>query len=284
MADATHEYTMLGYYRSWGSQLGYGLLLGGTRHFGFYLPGQSRWAFRRAILQMEDQLASALDLPAGSRVLDAGCGLGYVACRLAEEYGFFVTGVDLDEVSVAKAGRRAVRRQVKGVSFQQGDYTDLSAFADGFFDGLYTMETFVHAAEPSAALSEMFRVLRPGGRLVMHEYSHHPYDGTWVEGERRLRQVNALAAMPAWDLFEHGVLERMVREAGFAYVSERNISEHMLPMLSAFSTIAAVPYRLGRMAGIPDERHVNVLAAAEGWKYRDFARYNILSATKPYGG
>jgi SAM-dependent methyltransferase len=78
---------VIDYYRRLESRVPYALLLGGTRHFGWYPPGAERLPMRAALRLMEDRLGGALDLPAGALVLDAGCGRGAVALRLAPPSG-----------------------------------------------------------------------------------------------------------------------------------------------------------------------------------------------------
>ena len=69
---------VIAYYRRLESRLGYTLLLGGTKHFGWYPPGSERLPMRAALTLMEDRLGRALDLPRAALVLDAGCGRGAV--------------------------------------------------------------------------------------------------------------------------------------------------------------------------------------------------------------
>jgi sterol 24-C-methyltransferase len=126
---------------------------------------------RAALRLMEDRLGHALALPAGSLVLDAGCGRGAVALHLAGAFGLRVEGVDILAGDVRRAARRAARHRDPGrARFQVMDYRRLR-FPAGHFDGAYTMETLVHAADGLAVLRELHRVLRPGGRLALFEYS-----------------------------------------------------------------------------------------------------------------
>jgi sterol 24-C-methyltransferase len=80
--QAEHARRVVGYYRSPESRLAYRLLLGGTKHFGYYPEGAGRLSMTAAMRRMEDELARTLALPPGSRALDAGCGEGDVAGRL----------------------------------------------------------------------------------------------------------------------------------------------------------------------------------------------------------
>jgi sterol 24-C-methyltransferase len=57
------------------------------------------------------------------------------------------------------------------VTVTNGDYHHLERFEGegGCFDGVYTMETFIHATEPEVAAAELFRVLKPGGSVAQYE-------------------------------------------------------------------------------------------------------------------
>ena len=83
------------YYSSFESRLGYWLFLGNRRHCAYYDPG-TIWPFplSKALLAMEEKLHSRLGLMEGSRVLDAGCGSGWVAMTMAKK-GLKVDAIDI---------------------------------------------------------------------------------------------------------------------------------------------------------------------------------------------
>jgi hypothetical protein len=80
--EHVHARRVVDYFRQPESRLSYRLLLGGTKHFGYYPEGSSGLSMAAAMRLMEDRLGATLALPPGSRVLDAGCGEGDVAIRL----------------------------------------------------------------------------------------------------------------------------------------------------------------------------------------------------------
>jgi SAM-dependent methyltransferase len=106
-----------------------------------------------------------LDLKAGQTVLDAGSGMGEVTQALSELVapGGRAVGLDLSTELVARARQRA--SAIPHVEFEVGDVTALS-FQSESFDAVYCERVFQHLADPEAAMGELFRVLRGGGRLV----------------------------------------------------------------------------------------------------------------------
>jgi SAM-dependent methyltransferase len=97
-----------------------------------------------------------------SRVLDLGCGLGGKTVYLAESRAWQVTGLDLLPENVAAARKFAVRRGAPEIDFLVGDAAALPHPA-ATFDLVVTSDTFEHFDRPREVLSEIVRVLRPGG-------------------------------------------------------------------------------------------------------------------------
>jgi sterol 24-C-methyltransferase len=271
---------ILRYYGCTESRIGYKLLLRGTKHFGWYERGQSKWRFCAALRRMEDVLARKLGLPAGAEVLDAGCGMGDVGRTMAGRYGLRVTGIDVLDFDIEEARRRSEAAGLEErTRFLEGDYHAL-AFPDTSFDGVYTMETFVHAADPERVLSEFHRVLRPGGRIVMFEYSRTLESNLEAAAEAALRRVCDLAAMPSWYRLNHGDLEKLIDQAGFVVDSVEDVTGKMLPMLHAFSILGRFPYFVGRITG-RTSKVVNAMSGVEMWRHQEAWRYNIYVARRP---
>jgi ubiquinone/menaquinone biosynthesis C-methylase UbiE len=104
--------------------------------------------------------------PEGGDLLDAPCGYGRHSVPLAAA-GYRVTGVDRSEVLLEEARRRAGHGRWPKLA--RADYRELP-FADASFDAaltLYSSLGYLGDAEDTRALTELGRVLRPGGRLVI---------------------------------------------------------------------------------------------------------------------
>ena len=115
------------------------------------------------------ELARQLDLDKTTRVLDVGSGLGGASRCLAVEFGCQVTGIDLSEEYCRVASMLARRLGLGSrVSYRQGNALDLP-FADGSYDVLWTQHTAMNIADKDRLYSEMWRVLKPGGRLAIYD-------------------------------------------------------------------------------------------------------------------
>jgi arsenite methyltransferase len=118
----------------------------------------------RDVVEQRRATRAALALQPGERVLDIGCGPGFLATEMAQEVGpdGRSVGVDPSESMLAIAQRR----EPAVAEFRSGDALALP-FADGAFDAAVSTQVYEYLPAVEAALSEARRVLRPGGRLVI---------------------------------------------------------------------------------------------------------------------
>jgi sterol 24-C-methyltransferase len=270
-----------GYYYSLESRIGYRLILGGTRHYGYYKK-DTLWPFPigGALRAMEEQLFLALDLPKGSRVLDSGCGAGHVALYMARR-GLRITAIDVVEHHVEKARRTAkkARATPEEMTVQRMDYHHLGAFSNSSYDGVYTMETFVHATDPATVLAGYYRILRPGGHIAMFEYDNH-FDDPKSQGAQSMTLINKWSAMPMNQRSHPGVYKKMLEDAGFTDIVVRDFSENVRPMLRLFYVLAIVPYYIITFLGL-EKYFINTIAGVEGYRQRKHLTYVAISARKP---
>lgn len=114
-------------------------------------------------------LANLAGIEAGHHVLDVGCGIGGPARTLAAEFGCRVTGVDISEEFCDAA--RFLNEQVGlsgRIEIRRADAIALP-FEDWSFDIIWTQHASMNIADKHAFLSEIHRVLKPGGKLAIHD-------------------------------------------------------------------------------------------------------------------
>jgi len=99
------------------------------------------------------------------KVLDSGCGPGLVSIYMSK-YVKECVALDLTEKMLTTARANVARESIHNITFAKGDMTNLP-FPDNSFDGSLTRYTFHHLEQPRAALRELVRVTRPGGRIVV---------------------------------------------------------------------------------------------------------------------
>jgi len=146
-----------------------------------------------------------LDFSGASRadnVLDVACGPGIVTCAFAEECAH-ATGIDLTPAMIDQAHSLQAERRIENVSWTVGDVRHLP-FPDNHFSLVVTRFTFHHFPGPGAILTEMIRVCRPGGRILVvdvapEEQHQGAYDAT--ELLRDPSHVRALTPKEFADLF-----------------------------------------------------------------------------------
>ena len=126
------------------------------------------------------------------KVLEIGLGEGADAERLIRE-GAHWSGVDLTAESIARVRTRLTLRELPYDELRQGSVLDLP-FADGSFDMVFSHGVLHHVPEITKAQSEIHRVLRPGGELVIMMYAR--WSLNYLVSIALLRRAVLLAAFP----------------------------------------------------------------------------------------
>ena len=132
----------------------------------------------KAISAGAEEFVSRLNLPAGAKVLDVGCGTGNLAIPLARQ-GCVVTGVDIAPNLLVQARDRAAEEGLTA-TFDEGDAEALP-YADAGFDTVVTMFGAMFAPRPEIVASELARVLKPGGLLAMANWNPSSFTGLMVK-------------------------------------------------------------------------------------------------------
>jgi SAM-dependent methyltransferase len=141
-----------------------------------------------ANLRLQDQANTLADLlhsdtryPAGSSVLEAGCGIGAQTVILARNSpNAHFTSIDISRASLQQAAAQVSAAGLSNVTFHEGDILGL-AFAPASFDHAFVCFVLEHVAQPVDALRAMRPLVKPGGTITVIEGDHgstlfHPDD------------------------------------------------------------------------------------------------------------
>lgn len=140
-----------------------------------YVHGYDEKESRR----LQDQASTLVELlhsdtvyPAGSRVLEAGCGVGAQTVTLAQNSPqAVITAVDISEASLAKAREKVEEAGITNVTFQREDIFHLPFEAESF-DHVFLCFVLEHLANPVNVLQSLKKVIRQGGTITVIEGDH----------------------------------------------------------------------------------------------------------------
>ncbi|MBM4134679.1 MAG: class I SAM-dependent methyltransferase [Nitrospira sp.] len=167
-------------------------------------------------------------LPGSSRVLDVGCGRGYML-RALQDWGHEVHGTQLSSAAV-----RFAREHLGLAHIFQGDLWD-AAYPDGWFDFISLYHVFEHLPDPGEQLRELYRILKPEGLLYIEVPNSASLSARWL-GPHWL----------AWDLPRHlchydpATLSEIGARFGFQPVRRSFLSLEYSPATLLFSLVSAV--------------------------------------------
>lgn len=190
------------------------------------------------------ELARLAGIEPAMRVLDVGSGVGGPARTLAAEHGASVTGLDLtEEFCHAARYLTGLVGLVSQAAFCQGDALAMP-FADGTFDVVWSQNAVMNVANKKALYQEMFRVLKPGGRLALEAAFAGPVPGLVVPTFWASSTAISHLQPPEQ-------CREMLTEVGFQELVWEDMTE-TIPARDRLARAIAAPPRLGRGVIVAD--------------------------------
>lgn len=268
-----YEQTEIHYRRAWDLENSLAM------HYGYWREDTRN--FRQSLQHMNEEMAKFAFISKADRVLDAGCGVGGTSLFLAKHFGCRVTGISITASHITQSERNARAANVEHLTrFECKDYTQ-TGYPDGHFDIVWALESFIHANDKPAFIKEAFRILKPGGRLIIGDYfrKESPLNKQEKKTLEKWLHAWAISSMPSVS-----ETETALAQAGFRQIQFADITSHIRPSAwrqfygSMFLRVLSGLYRLynPRVRPFADKHYQGlhyqyVTLRKNIWKY-NFAR------------
>ena len=173
-------------------------------HHGYYgRNGNYKLDRRQAQIELIEELllwAGYNEHNIPQNIIDVGCGIGGSTLHLAQKFGSTATGITLSPVQASRARERAVEASLASrVRFEVANALEMP-FADHTFDLVWSLESGEHMPDKAKFLQECYRVLKPGGKMILATWCHRETDslaGELTESEvAHLKEIYRVYCLP----------------------------------------------------------------------------------------
>jgi tocopherol O-methyltransferase len=168
-------------------------------HHGYYgADGTEQKNRRQAQIDLIEELLNWAGIERAENILDVGCGIGGSSLYLAAKFQAQATGITLSPVQAARATERAKEAGLSGRSQFLVANAQAMPFDDNSFDLVWSLESGEHMPDKTKFMQECYRVLKPGGTLIMVTWCHRPTDETplTADEQKHLEDIYRVYCLP----------------------------------------------------------------------------------------
>jgi ubiquinone/menaquinone biosynthesis C-methylase UbiE len=178
--------------------------------------GQTSWV----TTEESGEIPRMLGLTDESNVLEIGSGSGRYALQVASTTGCRILGVDVNEPGVQNANQLAASQNLaERVRFEKCDASQPLRYGEATFDAVFSNDVLCHIPGRDKLLRGLFRVLKPGGRLLFS-------DALVIGGVISHQEIAARSSIGYFLFSPPGENERTLHEAGFEMLEVRDTTEN----------------------------------------------------------
>ncbi len=168
-------------------------------HHGYYgVDGKQQKNRRQAQIDLIEEILNWSEVQTAENILDVGCGIGGSSLYLAGKFNAQATGITLSPVQAARARERAQDAGLSGrTQFQVAD-AQAMPFTDNSFDLVWSLESGEHMPDKTQFLQECYRVLKPGGKLILVTWCHRPTQNAplTADEQKHLQDIYRVYCLP----------------------------------------------------------------------------------------
>lgn len=200
----------------------YRMVLGPSLTYSCAVFGTPSDSLEQAQANKYELISRKLDLQEGMRLLDVGCGWGGMAMHAAQEHGAQAVGVSVADQQVELANKQVFEAGLEDrVDIRRQDYREVR---DGPYDAISSIGMFEHVGEAKLPtyFKQLYKLLKPGGRLLNHGIARPP------SKRARLPQRSFINryVFPDGELHEVGKVISAIQDAGFEVRHSESLREH----------------------------------------------------------
>jgi len=238
----------------------------------FHFAPRHKWETLEASIQRHELwLANRLGLKEGMKAMDIGCGVGGPLKNIARFSKAQIVGLNNNEYQVSRAKRLASDYKLGNLaSYIKGDFMNIPA-EPASFDAAYAIEATCHAPDRVGVYSQIFKILKPGGKFASFEWvmteKFDPSNTEAVTAKKGIERGNGLP-----DLEPISVILDALRAAGFEIIEHFDVAPMSdvpwyMPLVGRLTPSGLAHTKLGRyisLQGLKALEYLKIAPAGSG--------------------